>query len=90
MKSIHIFVKGEVQNVGYRYFALNKAIELGINGIVLNMPDGSVKIEAEGDEQKLNKYIEWCRIGPPRALVENIEIVNTEVKNYNSFAIAYL
>ena len=90
MKSINIIVKGKVQDVGYRYFALNKAIELGINGFVMNLTDGRVKIEAEGDEINIRRYIDWCRVGPPRAIVEDIEVIYSDLKNYDSFAIAYI
>jgi len=90
MKSITINIKGKVQNVGYRYFALNKAIELGINGFVVNLPDGSIRIEAEGTDDKIEKFIDWCRIGPTRAIIDDMEIIYSKVKNYDSFAIAYL
>lgn len=90
MKSITIIIKGKVQNVGYRYFALKKAIELGINGFVVNLPEGYVKIEAEGPDDEIEKFIEWCRIGPPMAIINDVEVIYSKVKNYDSFAIAYL
>lgn len=90
MKSIIIIIKGKVQNVGYRYFALKKAIELGINGFVVNLPDGCVKIEAEGNEAEIEKFIDWCRTGPSMAIISDIEIIYSDIKNYDSFAIAYL
>ena len=90
MKSVTINLRGKVQNVGYRYFALNKAIELDINGFVVNLPDGSIKIEAEGLDDKIDQFVDGCRIGPPRAIIDDIEIIYSEVKNYDSFAIAYL
>ncbi len=90
MKSVTINLKGKVQRVGYRYFALNKAIELGVNGFIINLPDGSIKIEAEGTDEMIARFVEWCRIGPAKAVVEDMEVVYSEVKNYESFAIAYL
>jgi len=90
MKNITIIIKGKVQNVGYRYFALKKAIELGINGFVVNLPDGSVKIEAEGNDADIDKFIYWCRTGPSMDVISDVEVIDSDVKNYDSFAIAYL
>ena len=90
MKSVTILIKGKVQNVGFRYYALNKAIELGINGFIVNLPDGSIKIEAEGTNSKIERFMDWCTVGPSRAVITEIEKNYSEVKNYDSFAIAYL
>ncbi|MEO0218368.1 MAG: acylphosphatase, partial [candidate division WOR-3 bacterium] len=53
MKSLIIKVYGRVQGVGYRYFAQRHARKLGIKGYAENKPDGSVYIEAYGDEKSL-------------------------------------
>lgn len=76
MKRIAIQVKGKVQGVFYRASTVTKAQQLGVMGFVRNEPDGSVYIEAEGDEGNLNELIAWCRIGPPRAFVDEV-IVET-------------
>lgn len=89
LKNARILVKGQVQGVGYRYFVMNKAIEYKINGFVTNLPDGSVEIEAEGADHAMETFIDLCAKGPSRAVVESIEVQYDEVKNYESFAIAY-
>lgn len=38
------------------------------------MPDGSVEIHAEGDEAALGEFIEWCRVGPSDAVVEDVSV----------------
>lgn len=62
----NIRVSGHVQGVGYRYASIRKARGFGIKGFVKNEPDGSVYIEAEADKQQLDKFLDWCRIGPPQ------------------------
>lgn len=87
VKHLNIHVYGLVQNVLFRYATLHKAEELGIKGFVVNKPGGSVYIEAEGEENSLQKLIEWCQIGPELATVEKVEAKEDMVKNYNNFQI---
>ncbi|WP_017731249.1 acylphosphatase [Nafulsella turpanensis] len=73
-----IKVKGKVQGVFYRASTQAMAKELGLNGWVANEEDGSVLIEAEGEELKLDKLLEWCRQGPGAAIVN--EVVHEEIE----------
>jgi acylphosphatase len=57
-------VTGRVQGVGYRYFALRHAQELGVAGFVKNLPDGSVEVVAEAPEGPLRTFEERLRRGP--------------------------
>ncbi len=85
-----IIVKGKVQGVSYRFSTHHKAIKLGLTGLVKNMPDGSVFIEAEGKEEAINKLIEWCYYGPPKAKVTEVNATEGEVKGYKTFELKRL
>lgn len=74
VKKIKIKVFGEVQGVFFRYSTKEKANQLELKGWVRNVEDGTVEIMAEGEEEKLKKFIDWCYIGPPAAKVEKMEI----------------
>ena len=82
-----IRVRGKVQGVYFRAYTQQKALELGVRGIVKNEPDGSVYIEAEGDENSMNSFFSWCKQGPPAAIVKDVESETGELKNYTSFDI---
>lgn len=69
-----ISVRGKVQGVGYRYFAVQEALPLGITGWVQNQPDGSVFIMAEGRGDQLDKYLVQLKIGPTLAFVDDISV----------------
>lgn len=73
-KQIQIIIFGEVQGVFFRQGVKRKASELGISGFVKNQKDGSVKIIAEGEEEKLKELIEWCRHGTEISKVKDIKI----------------
>ncbi len=90
IKHVNIKVFGEVQGIGFRYETLAKARSLNLKGFVRNEPDGSVRIEAEGREEDLNKFIEWCKDGPRGAAIQNVNIeYQPELKNFLEFAIKY-
>ncbi len=82
-------VTGGVQGVCYRASTCQIANEIEIKGYVMNMPDGSVFIEAEGSEEQLNKMIEWCKQGPKNALVNELNIQEGTVKGFIEFKIHY-
>ncbi|MEX2014395.1 MAG: acylphosphatase [Candidatus Saccharimonadales bacterium] len=88
MKHFSIKVSGRVQGVWFRQSTLEKARELGLSGTVENLPDGTVKIEAEGGEEDLQELLNWCSEGPKHAGVENVVYVEGILKNYKDFSIS--
>ena len=59
--------------MGYRYFVLRRAQEMGIHGWVSNRADGAVEAEAEGDRQALLRFLDALRAGPSAAEVTGVE-----------------
>lgn len=88
MKTIRIQVRGRVQGVYYRQSTCRTALELGIKGWVKNCPDGSVELLATGTEQQLTALQEWCSRGPVRAVVESMEVQETDLQHFPDFVIA--
>jgi acylphosphatase len=87
MKSVSIRIDGKVQGVFFRASTKDKADQLEVRGIVRNEPDGSVYIEAEADENALNRFIDWCKRGPVRAQVMTFVIAQIPEKGYVGFQI---
>jgi acylphosphatase len=81
MKRIIINVYGLVQGVFFRYTTRKVARKLDLTGIVKNMPDGSVYIEAEGPENKLLELLEFAKKGPNYAKVEDIKYEFKDLEN---------
>jgi acylphosphatase len=54
---------------------------------VKNLHDGSVYIEAEGEEENLDQFILWCHQGPNWARVDHVNIQNSQVQDYKDFSI---
>ena len=73
MERRRVVVRGEVQGVGYRWAARERANELGVAGFVQNRPDGSVLAELRGEAEAVDAMMEWLRHGPPGARVTSVE-----------------
>lgn len=86
-KNYAIIVKGAVQGIGYRFYAKRCADDLGLCGFARNERDGSVCIEAEGDEEALMLFLNHCHAGPSSATVDSIEFVEGGLSGYSSFSI---
>ncbi len=86
-KSYQLTIKGKVQNVGFRYHTHEKATEIGITGFVINKPNGNVYVEAEGNENNLLKFINWCKKGPNWATVIEVIVTEQPVCSFTSFEI---
>ncbi len=87
LKHYRITVSGKVQGVGFRISTKKMADAMGVKGIVRNQPDGSVFIEAEGDEELIKYFMIWCHQGPDESVVKWVSVDLGELKNYTSFEI---
>lgn len=70
---LYFVVRGTVQGVGFRWFVVTNAQELGLSGWVRNREDGSVEGEAEGPADQVKELLERLRRGPRSARVEGVE-----------------
>ncbi len=86
-KHYSITVTGTVQGVWYRASTQRQAEELGLKGFVRNQPDGSVYLEAEGDENALETLVTWCWEGPPRAEVDQVTVREEKWRGFSHFEI---
>ena len=87
MGSYRYCVRGRVQGVGYRYFALKRAEELGRAGFVRNLPDGTVEIVAEGPDAQLSQFEARLKEGPSFARVEDVERLTLSPRGDRGFHI---
>jgi len=72
---MRVIVKGIVQGVGFRYFAVYQAQRIGgITGYVRNLRDGNVEVVAEGEREKLEQLLAQLRKGPTGAHVTGVDV----------------
>lgn len=70
----HVFVRGMVQGVLFRQKTLEVARSTNVDGWVRNLPDGRVEAVFEGEEEAVADLVEFCRHGPPRAVVTGVDV----------------
>ena len=80
-------VRGNVQGVGYRYFAQKNASLLGLTGYSRNLDDGRVEVYAVGAPEQLSDMAARLRQGPRWADVRGVEETEAAVRRYSSFEI---
>jgi acylphosphatase len=85
-KHLDIFVFGDVQGIGFRAAVREIAKNLGIKGYAKN--EGKfVYIEAEGTDEDLENFVEWCNSGHETARIERVEFKEGHIKSFREFSI---
>ncbi len=76
MKSrVRVIVSGRVQGVFFRSATRDEAEIRNVSGWVKNLQDGRVEATFEGEEEAVEQLVEFCRKGPPNAVVRDVEVV---------------
>lgn len=70
----HMIIRGTVQGVYYRANTVDRARQLALSGWVRNRTDGTVEAVAQGPRGKVEELVNWCRSGPPAAVVTDVQV----------------
>jgi acylphosphatase len=90
MKRTRLTLYGIVQGVGCRYFIVRVAGRLGVRGYVKNMPDGSVEVCAEGEENTVDSFLAAIKNGSPAGRVDRVEREEgIPTGEFDSFTVEY-
>jgi acylphosphatase len=81
----HVTISGEVQGVFFRETARRKATEAGVAGWITNRSDGRVEAVFEGPAEAVDEIVEFCRVGPTAATVENVDVETEETEGLSGF-----
>lgn len=84
----HIVFYGRVQGVGFRYYAVNKANQLGLTGWVRNLPDGTVEMEVQGEEPLIDQLIIFLQ-NRTYIWIENLDARSIPLLDDSSFQERY-
>jgi len=87
-EAVHVLIKGRVQGVGFRYFAQDSALELGLFGWVRNLADGDVEAVAEGRSEDIETWIRRLHQGPSLSRIQAIQTTPQKSQgSFNTFSI---
>ena len=87
LERVRLVVRGRVQGVFFRDTCREAARAEGLAGFVRNRGDGAVEVELEGPPAAIDRVVAWCRHGPPRARVEDVEVTPIPTVGERSFRI---
>jgi acylphosphatase len=82
-----VVVHGQVQGVFFRESARRRAYRAGVAGWIQNNPDGTVEAVFEGDRERVESMVEWCRRGPSGAVVQDVEAAWEEPHGESGFGV---
>ena len=83
----HVVVRGDVQGVFFRAETRDRAASLGLGGWVRNNPDGTVEAVFEGERERVDSMVDWCRRGPSLARVEDVDVTWEQPAGETRFAV---
>ncbi|MFQ6103379.1 MAG: acylphosphatase [Candidatus Glassbacteria bacterium] len=90
MRRNRLRLRGYVQGVGCRFFICRIARKMGVVGYVKNLPDGSVEVRVEGDDDDVATFIDAIKDGPPGGRVDDIKLEEeTPTGEFKSFTIEF-
>jgi acylphosphatase len=86
-----VLISGRVQGVFFRLETQREAQRCGgITGWVKNQRDGTVRAVFEGEKQRVNSMLDWCRLGPPESAVLHLDVSwEPYTGEFDSFEIRY-
>lgn len=86
----HVIISGRVQGVFFRASTRDEARTRGLTGWVRNLPGNQVEAVFEGEEEAVKGAVEWCREGPPFAVVRNVNVAwEAATGEFEDFQIRY-
>jgi acylphosphatase len=74
MQTVHLLITGRVQGVFFRETSRKVAEKLNIKGWIKNTADERVEAMITGEENDVNDFIKWCKIGPQNARVKEVMV----------------
>ena len=89
-RRLRAVVKGRVQGVSFRYYTVLEARQLNIIGWVMNRPDRSVEVVAEGTDEALQQLLEFLHRGSPSSQVDSVdETWEDATGEFSGFGVRY-
>jgi len=89
-KAVKIIIKGTVQGVFFRNFVKENADNLGLNGFVRNLENGTVEIFIEGDIDNVDDFYKICKKGPKHAVIKDVNMVEAKFQDFKEFKVLHI
>lgn len=85
--TVQCFVRGRVQGVSFRLHTRQAAAQIGVTGWVRNLPDGRVEILATGEQERVDRLLDWLPKGVPAGRVDALVTERVDTEKFGHFSI---
>lgn len=86
-KHVSITVYGKLKNTGFRFGAIEKALENELTGEIKRYEEDKVQIEVEGEVDNIQPFLKWCHVGPKDTVIDKVDFVSSEdLQKYETFS----
>jgi acylphosphatase len=86
----HAIISGRVQGVFYRMETKRAADDIGVSGWVRNLRDRTVEAVFEGEKDRVDAVLDWCRQGPPHAKVTDLNVTwDDYTGEFSGFSVSF-
>ncbi|MBN1218198.1 MAG: acylphosphatase [Anaerolineae bacterium] len=83
-----ILIEGRLQAMNFRFNTQRQAKKLELTGFVRTLSDGRIEIEAQGEQNNIEKLLAWCQEEPQSSQIRSILYRYDEPKdNYTDFEV---
>ena len=89
-KAVRLYIEGTVQGVFFRQFIRENAERQNLKGFARNLEDGRVEVFIEGDNENIDKMIEFCKQGPKHSQIRNVEIKEEKFQGFKEFKVLHI
>ncbi len=87
MAAVEVVVHGRVQDVFFRDTCSRQADAAGVTGWVRNDSAGTVTARFEGAPEAVDRLVQWCRLGPPDARVDDVQATSCDEAGFDRFVV---
>jgi len=87
LRAVRLRMRGRVQGVWFRGWAMERAGDLGLDGWVRNRRDGTVEAVFSGNVEAIETIVDLCRAGPPHAWVDHVDRLEERVSETAGFEV---
>ncbi len=87
MTTVRLKIKGKVQGVFFRATAREIAEKNNLKGWIKNKSDGAVEVVVTGKKEAVETFIEWCKEGPKRAVIDEVNVTSLDEIIFSEFQI---
>jgi acylphosphatase len=89
MKHYNIIIKGEVYQVGFRFYAMQMTGKYNLTGYVKYLGEDTIYMEVEGNVQELEEFIKWCKRGCVGSKIESVNFEEASFVGYSVFKVEH-